>query len=197
MTEESSQPDRPQDRVSLHKDGSSDAGEAAEPRPGVDFDPYRFGLPDHPIPPEFAPPGYIPPRQHQMPGPPQFGPLPPMPPPPHLGYPGGPPRGVGSGHGKAVASLVLGIASIVLCWLTVLDAIPIVIAVVLGTVAIREARFKPNREGRSMAIAGICCALVGAVLAAVLSVVIYTRFKDCLQLSPGSSEYSNCISNHM
>lgn len=182
-------PDEPeQDRVSLRKDGT-------EPRPGVDFDPYRFGLPDHPIAPEYAPPGYRPPLQHQFATPPQFPPVPP--PPPYLGYPGAPPRGVANGHGKAVAALVLGIASIVLCWLTVLDAIPIVVALVLGSIAVREARSKPNREGRSMAIAGIACALVGAILATVLSVLIYTRFKDCLQLSPGSSDYSTCIREHM
>jgi len=27
----------------------------------LDFDPYRFGAPEHPVPPEFAPPGYKPP----------------------------------------------------------------------------------------------------------------------------------------
>lgn len=195
MTQESSQPNEPpQDSVSLRKDGSGDAG-AAEPRPGVDFDPYRFGLPEGPIAPEYAPPGYVAPAQYRVPTPPQFGPMPP--PPPYLGYPGAPVRGAATGHGKAVAALVLGIASIVLCWLTVLDAIPVVLAAVFGSIAVREARFKPNREGRSMAIAGICCALVGAILATVLSVLIYTRFKDCLQLSPGSSAYSSCISDHM
>jgi hypothetical protein len=42
-----------------------DNGRSADPSEGVDlskddppFDPYRFGAPDHPIPAEYAPPGY-------------------------------------------------------------------------------------------------------------------------------------------
>jgi hypothetical protein len=36
--------------------GSGESREPAQP----DFDPYRFGKPEHPIPPEYAPPGYVP-----------------------------------------------------------------------------------------------------------------------------------------
>ena len=38
--------------------GSSPSGDPASP---LDFDPYRYGKPEHPIPPEYAPPGYVPP----------------------------------------------------------------------------------------------------------------------------------------
>jgi hypothetical protein len=66
----------------------------AEPVPGVDFDPYRFGAPEHPIPPEYAPPGYTPP-----PVPPLAPPTPPageqnpwaVPPPTPPNYAGGQP----------------------------------------------------------------------------------------------------------
>ena len=45
-------------------------GEPREPVPGVDFDPYRFGAPEHPIAPEYAPPGYTPPPAYSQYGPP-------------------------------------------------------------------------------------------------------------------------------
>ena len=48
--------------VSLSKDGDT-----------PDFDPYRFGAPEHPIPPEYAPPGYRPPPHLQYQPPAPFG----------------------------------------------------------------------------------------------------------------------------
>ena len=57
-----SDPDRDAPDVDL----SSTAG-----RPAIGdapFDPYRFGRPDFPVPPEFAPPGYVP---DPVPGPPR------------------------------------------------------------------------------------------------------------------------------
>ena len=188
-------PDEPQqDPVSLHKGAAPEHAQQNEP---LDFDPYRFGAPDHPIPPEYAPPGYTPPPPTQQPyqyqQPPRFPQYPP--PPPQLGW-GGPPRQANP-HGKAVASLVLGIASIVLCWLTILDALPVVIALVLGLIALRDSKQTPNREGHGLALAGVICAIIGAVLAIALSVLVYTRFSACLNLNPGSSDYTTCIQNHL
>jgi hypothetical protein len=89
-----------------------------EPQSGADSppiedpnDPYRFGKPDHPVPPEFAPPGYgadapaaapVPPPRHAgappapgayPPPPGTYPPLPPgtYPPPPPGTYPPPPP----------------------------------------------------------------------------------------------------------
>jgi hypothetical protein len=183
-----------------------------------DFDPYRFGAPEHPIPPEYAPPGYQPPPhlQYQPPAPfgqagaphpqqpqapqypqqpygPQYPQFPAVPPPPPYGqYPQ--PR---TGNGKAIASLVLGIASIVFCWLSILDALFVVLAVIFGLIALNEAKRKPSGEGRGMAISGIACAVVGAILATILTFVIYNKFRDCINLGTGSSAYKQCISNHM
>src|SRR5579875_1310891 len=35
----------------------------------LDFDPYRFGKPEHPIDPRYAPPGYVPPEPAPPPEP--------------------------------------------------------------------------------------------------------------------------------
>lgn len=198
------QPEQPE-QVSLHKD----AVPAAEPP--LDFDPYRFGAPEHPVPPEYAPPGYRPPA---------VAPIPPAPDPAAYGgypgyqqYPGYPPQGLPygappppygtqyppprTGNGKAVAALVFGIMSIVFCWLAILDAIPVVLALVFGLLARGEARRRPGREGHGLAVAGIVCAIAGAVLAVVLTVWLYSRFSDCFNYSSGSAAYSQCVRNHL
>lgn len=208
------------DHVSLHKPPESD--QPAEPP--LDFDPYRFGAPEHPVPPEYAPPGYRPPPPSAppyaagQPGDPGFanhqadyqsnyqayyqqypsyqaeqgygsyGPPPPYAtqyPPPH------------TGNGKAIAALVFGIASIVLCWLTVLDAVPVVLAFVFGGLARGEAKRRPGGEGRGLATAGIVCGIIGAVLAIGVSLWLFNRFGDCLNYNSGSSAYSTCVQNHL
>jgi hypothetical protein len=184
---------------------SPDSG--AEPPP-PEFDPYRFGAPEHPVPPEYAPPGYRPPAaaQRTPPGypPPGYGqppypppgapgyPYPPQPPPYPAQYP--PPR---TGHGKAIAALVLGILSILLCVLSLFDAVFVILALIFGGLALAESRSRPNREGRGMAIAGIACAIAGAILATVFSLWIYGKVKDCTAYDPGSSAYTQCIHDHL
>lgn len=193
-----------------------------EPPVDESFDPYRFGAPDHPIPAEYAPPGYRPPpvtapgadpagqdpptyagypgygmyggaprpRPDGYPG--QYGQYPPPsdygPPPPWMTqYP--PPT---TGNGKAVASLVLGIASILLCWLWVLDLIPVVIAIVLGAVAIGDSR--RTGRGRGLAVAGIACALVAALIFLVITIWAVPKVQDCLNsYDQNSSAFDNCI----
>ena len=216
----SQQPER--DPVSLDKPAADDFP--------PDFDPYRFGAPDHPIPPEYAPPGYRPPPPTQadqgtqeLPtyaGYPGYS-YPGYPPAPnqqgqqgypgYAGYPGQggygsqqPPPGYGppppwmtqypppTGNGKAVASLVLGIASIALCWLWVLDLIPVVIAIVLGAVALGDAR--RTGRGRGLAIGGIVCALVAALIFLLITVWVVPKVQDCLDsYDQNSSEFDNCI----
>lgn len=191
--------------VSLDKAGAE---------PPLDFDPYRFGAPAHPVPPEYAPPGYRPPPP-TPPAPPPYAGGPhggaahrgygqqpyPMPPAPAGFY--GAPR---PGHGKATASLILGLGSILLCWLSILDAIPVLLAIIFGVLALDDAKKNPSappwggrppRSGRGMAIAGIACALVGAILATVLSLYLYNRFKDCFDYPAGSEQYKTCITDKL
>jgi hypothetical protein len=224
----------PPPEVDLTK--SDPAGEAP-------FDPYRFGKPDRPIPPEYAPPGYVPPAPEVSPtspygpsspygpgpsGPPPYGQPPHAPapygqspygqpphgvagpdpyrtPPPYPGqYPGGygppPPGYAGPGpgrasNGKAVAALVLGIASIVLCWLSVLDAIPVILALVFGLLGLSEAKSRPDRAGRSMAISGLVCCVIGAVLATIFTVKIVHAINECggLNSNRSSTVFQQCV----
>ena len=62
-------------------------------------------------------------------------------------------------NGMAVASLVLGITSIVFCWWGVFSFIQVVLAIVFGCIALN----RPDHGGyrRTMAIAGIICACAG------------------------------------
>src|SRR5256885_16732940 len=155
-----SEPDNgePREGVNLGKAPSG------EPTGDVPFDPYRFGRPDHPIPAEYAPPGYtgpvIPPPSPYGPPPPQFanqpqgGPYgsygqPPSPyqypsmqpgqygapaPPPYHGYAQPQP----GNNGKAVAGLVLGIASIVFCFLSFFDGVLVVLGLVFSLIGMSQ-----------------------------------------------------------
>lgn len=101
----------------------------------------------------------------------------PPPPPPPQGF--GPPPGQGgygptrSTHGKAIAALICGIASFVVCPLTAIAA------VILGPQAKREIAAEPNRyEGEGLAKAGqilgwVCIGLylLGGLLVIVILAV--------------------------
>jgi hypothetical protein len=168
---------------------------APSPDEPLDFDPYRFGRPDRPVPAEYAPPGYVPP--------------PPTPPPPHAyppygyapqgypppGYPYVPPR---TGNTKATVALVLGILAIVFSWLTILDLVFIVPAIVLGALGRSDANRYPERGGRGAATSGLICGLVAIVLAISLTVVAYTRIKPCLDnYEINSHGYNTCVKDRL
>lgn len=186
--------------VSLDKSG--------QPEPSQEFDPYRFGQPDYPIAAEYAPPGYTGPILAPQPAPYQpptgYGPPTGYPPPSYPNFPAVPPPPAHysqypqprTGHGKAIAAMALGVASIVLCWTSFFDLIPIVLAVVFGVLALNEANRRPSKEGRGLAIGGLVCALIGAILATVLTVVIIGKYGDCIGKDFGSSAYTQCINEH-
>jgi hypothetical protein len=209
-----------------------------DPTSEVPFDPYRFGRPDHPIPAEYAPPGYtgptIPPPapygapaphpgQHtnpfgnppgtpygnppgtpygNPPGTPYSNPQQPYQYPPNP-YNYGPPPPPGyhayaqpqNRSGKAVAALVLGILSIVFCWLSVLDVF-VVLAVIFGLIALSETR-RGRIGGRGMATAGLACAVVGAILATIISVKVFSAINKCGGLSQTSStSFNRCVQDN-
>ncbi len=198
--------------VPPYEDRNGDQDESGPEQP-LDFDPYRFGRPEQPVPPEYAPPGYVPPPQPAQPPPPTaqypsaypspyppqpYGPPPPNPysyPPPPPGYAYGAPK---TGNTKATVALVLGILSIVFCWTSILDLVLIVPAIVVGALARSDAKRFPERGGGGTATAGLVCGLVGILLAASLSVFLYVRIKPCIDNyqinSPG---YSQCVRDRL
>lgn len=235
--------------VDLGKHGDTGGEQSAQPS-GEPFDPYRFGRPDHPVPPEFAPPGYVPdppaspyatptsgpyapPANPYGPAsahPPSYGPPPtqgygqqPYGQPygqqpygqqqygqpgghqgPPQGYPGYPPYQSYPGYtakqgnnGKAVAALVLGIASIPFFFLTFLDLALIIPALVLGILGLNESKLR-NGKGRSQAIAGLVCMVVGAIAATIFTVYVLGKVGDCAQYARDgdTSAYHSCVDDH-
>ena len=164
--------------------------------PPLDFDPYRFGRPEHPIPPEYAPPGYRPPAA-------PASPYPPPPAPPAAGWPYGPPRSgpyrpQQRGNTKAVLALVLGILAIIFCWTTLLDLLLIVPAIVLGALGRSDAARDPGRGGRGLATAGLICGVVAVALAIAAGAYLYNRVKPCVdQYNVNSSQYTKCVTDRL
>lgn len=213
-----SEPSEPRPPVDLGKASASTDRSVALPTADVPFDPYRYGRPEHPVPPEYAPPGYLhdpaqpnagppygaPPNRpnayQQLPVPTQYAgssysgqapPGAPMPPAYH-GY-----RQPGTGNGKAIAALVLGIAAVLLCWLSIIDAVPVTLAIVFGSLALGDA--KRGAGGRGMAVAGIVLAIVGGLLATILTVAIFRAIDRCGGMShpqTSNTEFGQCVTDN-
>jgi hypothetical protein len=231
-----SEPDNgePAEGVNLGK-GEPSGDAPPDPAGEAPFDPYRFGKPDHPIPAEYAPPGYTgpvapPPSPYPEPGPwaappgsqptnpfsnppgtpygTPYGPSGPSGPaqPPYQ-YPPGqygppPPQYHGyvqpkTGNGKAVAALVLGIASVVFFWLSLFDGLFVVLGLVFSLIAMGETKM-PGARGRGMAVAGLICSIIGAILATVFTVWAIHVANQCGGIdnkdSPG---WNDCIRHHL
>ena len=77
-----------------------------------------------------------------------------------------------AGNGMAVAALVLGILSLILSWLLVVDFILAVLAIIFGAVGLSTAN-KRNGAGKGMAIAGLVLGLITIALGIIFWVVIY------------------------
>jgi hypothetical protein len=194
-------------------DEGSQSSTPADPTSPLDFDPYRFGKPDHPVPPEYAPPGYVPPTPMPPPTqpppqqpvwppvdmtkqqPPQYGAYPgytPHPPPP----PGYPAYGmVQQTNGKATAALVLGILSILLFFLTFLDLGLAIPAIILGALGLRDVKRDPARGGRGRALAGVICGSIGTVMIIVMLVIVIARIAPCIHSGGGVSQ--SCVNDHL
>jgi hypothetical protein len=199
-------------------DEGHESSTPADPTSPLDFDPYRYGKPDYPVPPEYAPPGYVaptpappayPPTQptaqqpiwpptddkQQPPPPPQYGAYrgyAPHPPPP----PGYPAYGmVQQTNGKATAAMVLGIVSIPLFFLSFLDLGLAIPAIVLGAIGLRDAKRNPQRGGRGKALAGVICGSIGLLFIIILLVVVISRIAPCFHSGGGVSQ--SCVNDHL
>lgn len=84
--------------------------------------------------------------------------------------------------GLAIAALVVGILSILLCLIPVVNIVSIVggiAALVLGIVALRK--LVPGVNGKGMAVAGIVLGALSAVVAVVVSVVLGLAIGDAIE----------------
>lgn len=176
-------------------------------QPETPFDPYRYGAPEQPVPPEYAPPGYTPPA-----APPSFTKPPAAAAPsygqaqtqPGYGYQGGaqpyptPPNYAQqypqpkTGNGKAVAGLVLGILAIVFCWTSFLDIVFVALGVIFALLGMSEAK-RIGGAGRGMAIGGLVCAVVGALFATLFTVFVYSKVIPCVNDYPPGTARDQCI----
>ncbi|UQZ37025.1 hypothetical protein C2I18_27915 [Paenibacillus sp. PK3_47] len=84
----------------------------------------------------------------------------------HYQYP--PPPPPGRTNGKSVASLVLGILSIVTPYIGLLFGI---IAIILSAFSLREIRNR-YEQGKGLAIAGLVCGIIGTVIYAVILLLL-------------------------
>jgi hypothetical protein len=71
-------------------------------------------------------------------------------------------------NGLATASMILGICSIVLCFAGIGTLAMVVLAITFGAVGLRKATHGAPNKG--MAIAGLSCGLVGAVVYLILGI---------------------------
>lgn len=121
------------------------------------------------------PPGGQPPPPGGQPPPPPGG-FPPQgpggapPPPGYVPFGAAPQGGRQRTNGLAVASLVLGIVGIILCFFF----IPWILAIIFGAIGIKQCNDDPSYTGKGLAIAGLVLGLVGAVL--VLLIVTTGEF---------------------
>jgi uncharacterized membrane protein len=77
-------------------------------------------------------------------------------------------------------------------WTSIIDVIPVVLAIVFGSIGVNDA--KRGASGRNMAVTGIVLGVIGALLAITFTVVVYTRIKPCLNdYQSGSAAQNSCI----
>jgi hypothetical protein len=125
------------------------------PPPGPGYAPPPAQPPPFPYPAQA--PGAYPPQQYAAPQP----------------YPAGYAYAAPQqGNGMAVAALVLGILSLILSWLLVVDFILAVLAIIFGAVGLSTAG-KRGGAGRGLAIAGLVLGALTIVLGIIFWIVVY------------------------
>lgn len=72
-------------------------------------------------------------------------------------------------HGPAIASMVLGICSLVIWYAGIVTGI---IGLVLGAVSLKHCQPRGPKRGRGMAIAGITCSIIALALWLIVIIVV-------------------------
>ncbi len=136
-----------------------------------------------PAPPPGPPPGWYPPPQPRPPG---YGPAPYYPLP-----------AAGGTNGLAVASLVVGIVGLALCWIPFVGAGLPVLALALGAAGLGRAR--ATGPGRGPGIAGVvlgALGLLGAVTVTTLFLFLWPRISPCVDSRLSPDAQARCLRDH-
>ncbi|SFL33904.1 protein of unknown function [Gracilibacillus orientalis] len=73
-------------------------------------------------------------------------------------------------NGKATASLILGVFSIVLSLIPLGGLVLGVVGLILGIIGLKEIK-RSDQEGRKRAVSGIICSSLGILLPIILSII--------------------------
>ena len=84
-------------------------------------------------------------------------------------YAPGYPQAQAQSNGMALASMILGITSIVFCWWGIFSLAQIVLAIVFGVIGLGRAN--AGAGGRGQALAGIICGSVGAFFYLIVGIL--------------------------
>ncbi|MDO4909731.1 MAG: DUF4190 domain-containing protein [Corynebacterium sp.] len=106
-------------------------------------------------------------------------------------------------NGKALAALILGILSILLCWTGPVGLIIGIVGIVLSVLGLKAvANSDPRTARRGMAIAGVILSVIGILLGILFTVIYYWAFghvknvqESCGQYEVTSTEYTECVHN--
>ena len=90
-----------------------------------------------------------------------------------------------SPSGFAIASLVLGILSIVCCCAWYISGIFAILSIAFAIIVLTK-----NKPGRGMAIAGLVCAAIGIIIAIVMLVMVVV-----VGTSMSADDYKSIIDN--
>ncbi|WP_459481745.1 DUF4190 domain-containing protein [Clostridium saccharoperbutylacetonicum] len=74
-------------------------------------------------------------------------------------------------NGLAVASLVFGIISLVLCWVLIYSIITSITGIILGIISIVQ-----KRDGFKIALAGLVTSIIGLLLSILFSAIVILGF---------------------
>ena len=77
-------------------------------------------------------------------------------------------------NGMAVAALILGIASVVFCWWGIATFVMVVLAIVFGSIGISRAN--QGAPQKNLAIAGLCCGIVGFIAYLIIGIFTFGLF---------------------
>jgi hypothetical protein len=75
-------------------------------------------------------------------------------------------------NGKAIASMVLGILSVIIPYIGIILGI---IAIVLSRISVKEIQLR-GEQGRGLAITGLVCGIIGTALYAIIIAIVVIIF---------------------